>query len=138
MKLGFSMSQNKYQFLILIIGALLTQTEVVRSEEPLMNAIDALVGVHGRDAIVHTERAIDHAKSAVEAGEAGNNASLVVHSRAALADIKQANRDNDDNPHTKAAIIHLRDAINEGRKSHSTRALAHVREALSHLELAIH
>ena len=65
MKLGFSMSQNKYQFLILIIAALLTQTDVVRSEEPLMNAIDALVGVHGRDAIVHTERAIDHAKSEI-------------------------------------------------------------------------
>jgi hypothetical protein len=132
------MSQNKYQFLILIVGALLAQTQIVRSEEPLMNAIDALVGVHGRDAIFHTERAIDHAKSAVEAGEAGHDNSLVVHSRAALADIKQANRDNDDNPHTKEAIIHLKDAIAEGRKSHTAKALAHTREALSHLELAIH
>ena len=132
------MSRNKYHFLIIILGAFLVQTQSVRSEEPLTNAIDALVGVHGRDAIFHTERAIDHTKSAVEAGEAGHDNSLVVHSRAALADIKQANKDNDDNPHTKEAIIHLKEAIIEGRKSHTARALVHVRAALSHLELAIH
>ena len=50
------MSQNKYRFLILIVGALLAQTQIVRSEEPLMNAIDALVGAHGR---VH-ERLPEH------------------------------------------------------------------------------
>ncbi len=132
------MSKSKYKFLILIFTALMAQVQIAQSEEPLFNAIDALVGVHGRDAILHTERAINHVKLAVKAGEAGRNNSLLVHSRAALADIKTANRDNDDNPHAKEAISHLTEAIVEGRKSHNSKALAHAREALSHLESAIH
>jgi hypothetical protein len=83
---------------------------------------------HLKEAIKHTEQAIEH-------GKMGHADVLVTHAEEALKHAKAAEAEKA-NEHTKQGITHLEAAIDTGKKKEAEAATKHAEEALTHLEAA--
>ena len=125
-------------FIFVVIALSLASERALYAQESLGSAIDALVGVQGRDAIHHTELSINHTKESIRQGREKHPDALVRQAKEALNEIEIANKDNDDNPHTKEAIKHLNATIASGQRAETSLATKHAEAALSHLMQAIH